>query len=141
MEAEISAEQYINKEIELATPLVPALVSVVRLTVSGIASAIGFNIETIEDIKVAVSEVCNKLIINAQKSEDKFIIRFKVTTQKFIITFLSQQNNAMQINVFDEQDEFGIAIVNALVDEVTIYDAEDSGKIISLSVFLKEHKV
>ena len=141
MQVPNNAQKYIDKEIELITPLLPALVSVIRLTVSGITSAIGFDIETIEDIKVAVSEICNKLITNDKTNDSKYAIRFSVTEQKFVITFSTHQNKEKRTNVFDEQDEFAIAIVNALVDEVTIHNANENQEIISLSVFLKGHKV
>ena len=41
-------------------------VSIARLTAAGAANRLGFDIETIEDIKVSLSEVCNR-IINTQK--------------------------------------------------------------------------
>ena len=40
----------------------PQYVSVIRLTTSGIANKIGFCLEDIEDIKVAVSEACTNAI-------------------------------------------------------------------------------
>ena len=40
----------------------PDFVSIIRLTTSGIANKIGFSIDDIEDMKVAVSEACTNAI-------------------------------------------------------------------------------
>ena len=40
----------------------PEYVGIIRLTTSGIANKIGFSIDDIEDIKVAVSEACTNAI-------------------------------------------------------------------------------
>ena len=48
--------------ISMALPSKPEYVGVVRLTVSAIANRMGFNIEEIEDIKVAVAEACKSEI-------------------------------------------------------------------------------
>ena len=40
----------------------PNFVSVIRLTVSGIASKIGFSFDEIEDLKVSISEACTNAI-------------------------------------------------------------------------------
>ena len=44
-----------SEKIELRLPFKAEYVSVARLTASGIASRIGFDIEAIEDIKVAIA--------------------------------------------------------------------------------------
>jgi len=37
-------------------------VSIARLTAAGVANRVGFDIDAIEDIKVSLSEVCNRII-------------------------------------------------------------------------------
>lgn len=54
-------------------------VGLVRLTASGVASKIGFDIDAIEDIKVAVSEICNKIISYRQDAfNEDYIITFQL---------------------------------------------------------------
>ena len=48
----------------------PDFVSIIRLTTSGIANKIGFSIDDIEDMKVAVSEACTNAI---KHSDDKSV--------------------------------------------------------------------
>ena len=52
----------------------PDFVSIIRLTLSGIANKIGFSLDDIEDIKVAVSEACTNAIKHS--SDEKFMYTF-----------------------------------------------------------------
>lgn len=102
-------------KIELILPLKPEFVSVARLTTSGIASRIGFDIDTIEDIKVSVAEVCNR-IINAG-SGGTYTIAYEVSAKDFTITFSSGADGLNDI-FKDDEDGLGVAIVNAFMDQV-----------------------
>ena len=61
--------------VSVLIPLKAEYVSVTRLTASGIASHMGFDFDTIEDIKVALSEVLSK-IIEKRLSEERITIEF-----------------------------------------------------------------
>lgn len=106
-------------KICLALPCKPEYVSAARLTVSGIASRIGFDIDTVEDIKVAVSEVCNRIICVAGSPDKRYEIIFYVFPDKLRITFTSDIEN---IGCIFEDDEtgLGISIINAFMDEVEL---------------------
>ena len=54
-----------DSTVILTIPMRAEYVSIARLTAAGVANRLGFDIETIEDIKVSLSEVCNR-IINTQ---------------------------------------------------------------------------
>lgn len=54
----------------------PDYVSIIRLTASGIANKMGFPIDDIEDIKVAVSEACTNAIKHSK--DDVFYIVFNI---------------------------------------------------------------
>ncbi len=51
--------------ISLTLPTKSEYVSVARLTASVVANNMGFDIESIEDIKVAVGEACNNAVLHA----------------------------------------------------------------------------
>lgn len=109
-----------SDKIELALPFKAEYVSVARLAVSGIANRMGFDIETIEDIKVAVAEVCNKLVSAGHKTEGNYVISFEVMADKLAITFDSN-DEALKFIFNNEEDEFGISIINAFMDDVEHY--------------------
>jgi serine/threonine-protein kinase RsbW len=49
-------------EIEVSVPADPVYIRVVRLAASGVASLVGLDVEKIEDVKIAVDEMCSTLI-------------------------------------------------------------------------------
>lgn len=103
--------------IELLLPFKAEYVSVARLTVSGIANRMGFDIEAIEDIKVAVSEVCSKLVQIGSKSAAQYKITFNITSSALNIIY-SCEDNSLKCIFNDEMDELAIPIINALMDHV-----------------------
>ena len=59
----------------------PAYVSIIRLTTSGIANKVGFCMDDIEDLKVAVSEACtNAIKHSSDDSSSCEIAIYKYTT-------------------------------------------------------------
>lgn len=117
-------------KIELVLPCKAEYVSIARLTSSGIANRVGFDIETIEDIKVAVAEVCNKLVNALNKAEESYVISFSVESGKLIISFNSN-SEAIKLVFNNEEDELGISIINAFMDDVEIYP--ESGCILKMT--------
>lgn len=57
--------------IEIRVPAKPQFVSVIRLTISGLASRIGFNYDEIEDLKIAASEAITNVVHHAYKEDDE----------------------------------------------------------------------
>src|SRR5690625_2978601 len=56
--------------IQMKVPAKPEYVGVIRLTISGIASRMGFNYEDIEDLKVAVSEAATNVVSHAYENKE-----------------------------------------------------------------------
>ena len=110
--------------ITMLIPLKAEYVSIARLTVSGIASRMGFDIDTIEDIKVALSEILGKFIekksgagrvnVDFECLEDGISIKFKISDQSIP-------------ELFDnDTDKFALAIISSLMDEIEIEKQGDN---------------
>lgn len=107
--------------VSVCIPLKAEYVGIARLTASGIASKAGFDIDTIEDIKVALSEVLGK------------IIEKHTLTERLNIDFV-YQSDGIRINInipdsipdlFDnEDDKFALAIIRSLMDEMEMIKQE-----------------
>jgi len=101
--------------VSLCIPLKAEYVSVVRLTASGIASRAGFDFDTIEDIKVALSEVLGKIIEN-QPSVDRVNIDFSCQRDGMVLSIDIPESIP---DLFDnEDDKFALAIIRSLMDDM-----------------------
>lgn len=103
-------------EIKIHLPQKADYLGFIRLSVSGLASRMGFDIDTIEDIKVAVSEVCSRIIsLNNDASAD-YDITFQLfeAGMKAVFTTVNQPER----DIFEgESGDFAKAIICSLMDE------------------------
>jgi serine/threonine-protein kinase RsbW len=56
--------------IEMKIPAKPEYVGIIRLTLSGIASRMGYSYDVIEDLKIATSEACTNAVHHAYKNKE-----------------------------------------------------------------------
>jgi len=123
-------------KIGLMLPFKAEYVSIARLTVSGIASRIGFDIDTVEDIKVAVAEVCNRLVSIGSKASQYYEIGFTISEQSLKVLFTCEDKSIKCI--FDNEDEeFAISIIKALMDDVEF--CTDGSYILSMTKSVGEN--
>ncbi len=111
--------------VTLVLPLKREYVSTARLTASSVANRIGFNIDEIEDIKVAVSEVCN--IILSKKADEIGQYRISFDIKENILEVMFRGENT-QFNCFKEslENEYGLYIMKALMDTVELCNDNNS---------------
>jgi anti-sigma regulatory factor (Ser/Thr protein kinase) len=69
--------------IDLRLPADPSMSKVLRLAASGVASLSGFDVEEIEEIKLAVSEVLIALVEHG--SADHVDLQFVASSDEFIV--------------------------------------------------------
>jgi serine/threonine-protein kinase RsbW len=55
-------DQVHGEQIQLTMPATPHLMRVARLTAAGLASRLGFSLDEVEDLKIAVDELCFAMI-------------------------------------------------------------------------------
>ena len=118
----------------------PDFVSIIRLTTSGIANKIGFSMDDIEDMKVAVSEACSNAVKHSE--DNKVSINFNLL------------NNGIQIEIIDngkgydvdaietpdlsnpKEGGLGLFIIQTLMDEVDIESRGNQGTTIKMTKYL-----
>mgnify|MGYP000958533322 CR=1 FL=1 len=109
------------KPLDTVSVLIPPkaeYVSIARLTASGIASRMGFDIDEIEDIKVSISEVINRMIDKGIPS-DGINIDFHLFSDYIRIDF--RLSGSSPRDTFEgEEDGFAFEIIRALMDEVIL---------------------
>lgn len=115
----------------------PDFVSVIRLTLSGVASRIGFSLDDIEDMKVCVSEACTNAIKHSKK--DEFQVKFYVYPDRLTIEVLDD-GIGYDVDSLASPDlknpktsGLGIFIIKTLMDEVEIKSCDKCRTIIKMT--------
>lgn len=130
-------------EIVLILPNKPEYVSVARLTVSGIASRMGFDVEAIEDIKLALAEACTNAIKHGCCEQNKeYKVRFVVGERSLTISIADKGCGVEAKDVKDPDLEnpkeggLGIFIIRTLMDEVNFENLPDSGFTLTMKKYM-----
>lgn len=109
-----------SEQIKLTLPVNAAYVSAARLTASSIANRLNFDIEEIEDIKVAVSEACAYIIKRPclrQKNDFKIEFDFSKDNIKILLSVEYDEKEDF------DNDEMSLCVIKALMDSFNItYD-------------------
>ncbi|MFO1445152.1 anti-sigma B factor RsbW [Bacillus sp. Bva_UNVM-123] len=104
--------------IEIKIPAKPEYIGVVRLTLSGIASHMGYTYEEIEDLKIAVSEACTNAVQHAYSEDEigEVIIGFGIYGDK-LDTMVA--DNGKSFNFIQTKNELGPYTESCTVDQLT----------------------
>ena len=129
-------------KINLSIPNKPEYVSVIRLTVTAIANRMGFDIEKIEDIKVAVAEACTNAITHGRNEIDNFNVEFSIEEEKLTIA-VCDNGKGCATNCIKNPDltllnegGLGVFIIKSLMDDVNINSDLGKGTTITMTKFL-----
>ena len=142
--------------IEMKSPAKPEYVGIIRLTLSGIASKMGYSYDDIEDLKIAVSEACTNAVQHAYKADNntgEVSVRFGVFEDRLEIVVADQGDS---FDIQDKQKELGpyspehtvdqlsegglgLYLMETLMDEVHVQI--DSGVTVSMTKFLNRERV
>ena len=129
--------------LSISIPNKPEYVGVVRLTTSAIASRMGFNVEEIEDIKVAVAEACTNAIVHGICNQDEnFNIHYAMDEEKIVIK-VQDQGTGFYCEAVEAPDltspkegGLGIFIIKSLMDEVEVESNIGKGTTIKMTKHL-----
>lgn len=124
-----------NVTISLTLPNnTPEFVSVARLALSGVANRMGFNMDDIDDLKVAVSEACtNALKHGGRDAEGNYIVHYTIDGKSLIIE-VCDSGSGIEIEKImtpdlenPKENGLGLYIIETLMDKVEIIKRENKG--------------
>lgn len=126
------------EQIKISLPGKPEYVSIARLTASVIANQMGFNIDDVEDIKVAVGEACNNAVLHGKSHHEIFEIQFEVQDSRMVIE-VSDSGAGFDMDEYQapepgelKENGLGIFIMKTLMDEVDFIPVKNNGTTIRL---------
>ena len=118
----------------------PEYVSIIRLTTSGIANKVGFCLDDIEDLKVAISEACTNAIKHSL--EDRFTIIYTMIEKGLTIEIIDNGKgyNTKEVSEPDldnlKESGMGLFIIESLMDKVNVESTEGKGTSIKMTKYL-----
>lgn len=129
--------------LKFSVPGKPEYVGMVRLAVSSLANCAGFDIEAVEDIKVAVSEACTNVVCHTKPNcVGAYEVACEVCNDKIIISIIDQAGGydltKYQTPEIENPKEggLGIFIIKALMDEVDILSELGMGTSIKMVKYI-----
>ena len=131
--------------LKMIVPGKPEYVGTVRIAAAHMASQAGFNIEAIDDIKVAISEACTNIVIHSHKNNDsafEYDVALELDETKLTIT-VQDAGAGFELKGYIEpipgdicESGLGIFIIRALMDEVDIASEPGRGTYIKMTKYL-----
>ncbi len=126
-----------RENVYLKLPAQTKYVSLARLAVTSIANSMEFDIEAIDDIKVAVGEACSNAIVHG-KSHEFVEVVFSVDKDTLTIE-ITDFGDGFVVGEYKEPDlsnpketGLGIFIIKTLMDEVSINSKVGEGTTIKM---------
>ncbi|MGD9474586.1 MAG: ATP-binding protein [Eubacteriaceae bacterium] len=119
--------------ITLMLPAKPEYVSLARLTIASVANNMGFSIEDVEDLKVAVSEACTNALSHSQNENGSYELTYVVDEGSLTFTVSDngmgfEPDSVMAPKLDGEQvGGFGLFIIKSLMDQVEIVSRRGIG--------------
>lgn len=108
----IDEEAGLTDEVELSLPARPELLSLARLTVAAVASRADFDYEEIEDLRLAIDELCSPLVGSA-RGEARLGLRYEWDHDSLLVAATGGVATGEDTDEYDLSDR----ILDALVDE------------------------
>ncbi|WP_053364857.1 anti-sigma B factor RsbW [Bacillus sp. FJAT-27245] len=141
--------------IEMKIPAKPEYVGVIRLTLSGIASRMGFSYDDLEDLKIATSEACTNAVQHAYKNKERgeVIVGFGLYPDRLEVMVADSgqsfdfESARQGLGRYEDNDsvEFlregglGLYLIETLMDEVRIHHKE--GVTVFMTKYLEGEQV
>jgi serine/threonine-protein kinase RsbW len=137
-----------NPYVFVTVPAKAEYLDILRLTLYGFATKLGFSFEEIEDMKVAVAEACNNAILHAYGEDESGTIELRLESggDRLIISVrdhgqsFSYSEEANQAIALDQNDisevsvgGLGLFLMEALMDDVQVTTESGSGTEIVLT--------
>ncbi len=128
-----------GEEVRLTMPATPQLMRVARLTAAGLASRLGFSFDEIEDVKIAVDELCFALVGTKGRDGDLTLV-YRLQADRLVIEGtgdFARSNNALGHDAAKDNaagdpgsslrtSELSTRILSAVVDEHEVFDHDGS---------------
>ena len=122
-----------NDTLKFIVPGKKEYIGPVRIAISMIAADLGFDVDAIEDVKMAVSEACSKAICPGAAGLGLYEVTCDVAEGSLAISVIDRDGGCQFRETEDpcvectKQDGLGLSVLRALMDDVTVYEEPGVG--------------
>lgn len=115
--------------VRLIVPAEARHVRLVRLTAAGVAAGAGFDVDDVEDLRVAVNELFALLVDDAESIDDEVEVEYSVDGNSIRV----RGHRALEAAApaAPEPDDLALDILGVIVDEHS-FSADDGGRTFEL---------
>lgn len=132
-------------QLKFSVPGKPEYVGTIRMAISCLANSLGFDVEAIEDIKVAVSEACTNAVCHGSELGDSiYEVSCEMDADRLVVSVVDRAGG-FDVNNYQEpclecpkEGGLGLYIIKALMDEVTIYTELGIGTSITMVKYTRQ---
>jgi len=111
------------EQVTIRIPASPVYIGVVRLVAAGLASRLNFTIDEIEDLKIAVDELCAYLT-GSQGRDGDLQLAFSISDNRIEIRGQGHLSPGQPVRT--ELTDFSRMILDTVVDSATLEQADGS---------------
>jgi anti-sigma regulatory factor (Ser/Thr protein kinase) len=113
----------------------PAVVALVRSALSALAETLGLEAELLNDVKTAVSEACNNVVLHAYEDEQTGPLRVSIATATDGLDVRVQDRGGGIRRVAAAEDRMGVglALISALASSAEFSSSPDGGTDVRMS--------
>lgn len=115
-------EQVHGEQIRLTMPATPHLMRVARLTAAGLASRLGFSLDEVEDLKIAVDELCFAMV-GTKGREGTLTLVYRMGPDSLEI---EGSSDFVDRTVASASSELSALILAAVVDEHEVVNSDST---------------
>ena len=129
-----------HASLRLTLVSVPACVTLVRSMLSGLGEHLGFDAELIDDIKTAVSEACNNVVLHAYPGgPGPLVVEMEIAADGIEIAVLDRGCGIRGIAANDDRMGVGLAVISALADSAEFASEPGDGTTVKMSFGSRGH--
>lgn len=137
------------KDIHLTVPADMTYITLARLVVAGIGASLSLSIDTIEDLKIALTEALSNVVKHAypeNRAKGKITIWFSVSDHKLLMdvkdTGMGFNNSKLKYKQIPSSrgQGLGLFLIKSLMDEVGLYSTIGRGTEVKMVKFLTHGK-
>jgi serine/threonine-protein kinase RsbW len=123
-----------DPSIRLALESVPACVTLVRSMLSGLGEHLGLDPELLDDIKTAISEACNNVVLYAYSGESgPLVVELRIAADGLEMAVIDRGCGIRRVAADEDRMGVGLAVISALADSAEFTSEPDDGTTVRMS--------